>query len=186
MFWSLYIIGRSQDRNSSREGTRRQEPWRGTAHWLAPVAYSTWFLTPLSTICPGVAPPIVSWTHTYTHQSIRKDLQASLTGHFHNWVFLFPNDSSLYQVGQNDAIYLVKLHCKPKFARLWVTDPNSYSSVSILTFPLIASIGNYTFLFQEDSQTCLTPPSSTLLACGFSLTFILPCCPVWELPSSYL
>ena len=39
-FVSLFIIKRSQDRNSSRVGTSRQQlmqrPWRGAAYWLTP------------------------------------------------------------------------------------------------------------------------------------------------------
>jgi hypothetical protein len=47
------IIGRSQDRNSSRAGTWRQEPWKETDYWLAQSAF-------LEMLGP---PPAQGWHH---------------------------------------------------------------------------------------------------------------------------
>jgi hypothetical protein len=56
----LFIIKGSQDRNSHRAGTWRQElmqrPWRDAAYWLASLlSYKP------RTISPGMAPPTMGW-----------------------------------------------------------------------------------------------------------------------------
>jgi hypothetical protein len=78
----LFITKGSQDRNSHRAETWRQEltqrPWRGTAYWIAPLACSACFLLGPKTISPGMAPPtrslsplITNWETPYSWISWR-------------------------------------------------------------------------------------------------------------------
>ena len=62
---ALFITEGSQDRNSSRVGTWRQElmqrPWRGLLTSLHPLACSACFLLKPRTVCPGMALPMMGW-----------------------------------------------------------------------------------------------------------------------------
>ena len=59
---TLFLMEGSQDRNSDKAGTRRQElmqrPWRGTVYWLVPRgACSACCLIESRSTSPVVAPP---------------------------------------------------------------------------------------------------------------------------------
>jgi len=60
----LFITKESQDWNSHRAGTWRQEwmqkPWRGAAYWLASPGLLT-FLLEHRTASPGTVPPTMGW-----------------------------------------------------------------------------------------------------------------------------
>ena len=62
---SLFIIQRSQDRNSNRAGTWRQASmqrlWKGTSYCLVPHGFLSCFLIEATTTSPGMAPPRVDW-----------------------------------------------------------------------------------------------------------------------------
>jgi hypothetical protein len=61
----LFITKGSQDWNSHRVGTWRQElmqrPWRVLLTGLLPLTCSTYFLIESRTTSPGMAPPTMSW-----------------------------------------------------------------------------------------------------------------------------
>jgi hypothetical protein len=61
----LFITKGSQDWNSSRSGSRRQEliqrPWRVLLTGLLPLACSICFLIEPRTTSPGMAPPTRGW-----------------------------------------------------------------------------------------------------------------------------
>ena len=75
------IAGGSQDRNSNRDGTCRQEliqrPQKSATYWLAPhgLLNLLFFIEPRIT-SPGVAPPTKSWA--LSHQSLIKKMPCGL------------------------------------------------------------------------------------------------------------
>ena len=73
---SLLIIEGSQDRNSNRAGSWRQElmqrPWKDAAYWIVPYACSVCFLAVLRATSPRTAPPTMSWACPY--QSLIKKM----------------------------------------------------------------------------------------------------------------
>jgi hypothetical protein len=82
---SLFIIKRSQDRNTNKAGTWSQQlmqrSWRDAAYWLAHIV----FLQHPGSRSPDVASPTISCT--LPHQSLRKmayrlDYNVTLRRHF--------------------------------------------------------------------------------------------------------
>jgi hypothetical protein len=75
-FQILVHTEESQDRNSSRAGTWKQElmqrPWRGAAYWVASLGFlSLLFIEPRTTSL-GMAPPTMGWA--LSHQSLIKKM----------------------------------------------------------------------------------------------------------------
>jgi hypothetical protein len=70
------IIKGSQDWNSTKAGTWRQElmqrPWRNAAYWLAPHGLLILLSTKPRTTSPGVVPPTMDWA--LPHQSLIKKI----------------------------------------------------------------------------------------------------------------
>jgi hypothetical protein len=81
----------SQDRNSNKAGTWRQElmqrSWRSTSYWLGPLACSACILIELRTTSPGVASHTMGWA--LPNQSLIKKnaLQLHLMRDFSQWRF---------------------------------------------------------------------------------------------------
>ena len=73
---TVLIIEGSQDRNSHRAGTWKQEqmqrPWRAAAYWLALHGFSACLLREPRTTNPGMAPPTMGWV--LLHQSLIKKI----------------------------------------------------------------------------------------------------------------
>ena len=73
---SLFIIERSQDRNSSRAESWRQElmqkPWRGASYWLVPYGLLSLFSHRSRTTSPGMAPLIMD--RALSHQLLIKNM----------------------------------------------------------------------------------------------------------------
>jgi hypothetical protein len=107
-FTSFSIIEGSQDRNSNRTRTRRQElmqrPWRSVAYWLVIMACSTCFLIKPRTTSLGREPSTMGWA--LSHKSLIKKKKMPyrlayspvLWRHFLNQDPLLSDDCSLYQV----------------------------------------------------------------------------------------
>jgi len=68
---SLFTNGGSQDRNSHRAGTWRQElmqrPWRGAAYWLALHGLLSLLSYRTRTTSPGMASPAMGWPSYINH-----------------------------------------------------------------------------------------------------------------------
>jgi hypothetical protein len=83
----LFITKGSQDRNSSRAGTWRQEPmqrqWRGAAYWIASQAWSFCFLIEPVTTCPGMPPPTMGYL--LLHQSLIEKMSYKLDYSLVSW-----------------------------------------------------------------------------------------------------
>ena len=90
---SLFIIKGSQDRNSNRARTWRQEltqrPWRGATYWLAPHGLLSLLSYRTQDHLPGMAPPIVGVA--FSHHWLRK----CLTPTFHEDILSTETPSSL-------------------------------------------------------------------------------------------
>ena len=106
-FKQLLIIEGSQDRNSSKAETWRQEPllqspWRGAAYGLFPLACSACLLIEPRTTSPGVVSPTMCWT--LSHPSLIKKMSYKhvyspvLWRRFLNWGSFLSDDFSLCQV----------------------------------------------------------------------------------------
>jgi hypothetical protein len=84
----LFITEGSQDRNSERAGTWRQElmqrPWRELLTGLFMVAFSACFLIEPRATSSGMATPTLGWN--FPHQSLINKMPYSwiLWGHFLN------------------------------------------------------------------------------------------------------
>ena len=87
----LFIIEVSQDGNSNRAGTWRQElmqkPWRGAAYWLAPHGLFSLLSYRTRTTSPGVAPPTMGWAlpcQSLIKKMFYRRLQPYIWNHFLN------------------------------------------------------------------------------------------------------
>lgn len=101
---SLFVIERSQDRNTSRTGTWRRErmqgPWRDAAYWLAPHCLPGLLFSIPQDLQPRMASLPMGWARC--HQSLIKTTPRRLAhsptvGRY----CLFANDSGLCQVDIN-------------------------------------------------------------------------------------
>jgi len=120
---SQSITGGSQDRNSSRAGTWRQElmqgSLRGAAYWLALMPCSACFLIKPRTSSPGMTPPTVDWV--FPHRSLMK-MPYRLVYRSYGGIFSVENPylsnySILYQVDIKLAITAHQKKLKKKIRK---------------------------------------------------------------------
>lgn len=109
---TIFITSGTQDRNSSRTGTWRQElvqkSWRGASYWLAPMTCSAYLLIEPKTTSPGLALPTTG--RAIPHCSLVKKMPYNWTSwrNFLSWGSFLSSDSNLCEDDtQNQLVHTV-------------------------------------------------------------------------------